>query len=262
MQHRTFPLLAVSMLLSASIAYAAQTSCPEHFANGQAPDLVDQKLASKARDICYSGYATKHSGLTRTPLFSAEHLTRERLLQGRGLKRQSKFHPDPNIPASERAELHHYARSGYDRGHVAPSADMFDLQSQQECFSLANMVPQEPSVNRGIWEAVESATRKLTKERGDLYVVTGPIFSGDNIQRIGGAVMVPTQMFKAIYDPKRHEAGVYLVGNDEGAQVQTISIRQLEQLSGISTFPALDNQLKDKAMRLPEPKERKRRGGR
>jgi len=45
--------------------------------------------------------------------------------------------------------------------HVAPSADMFDQQSQQECFTLANMVPQEPSVNRGVWERVESATRKL-----------------------------------------------------------------------------------------------------
>jgi endonuclease G len=262
MQHRTFSLLAVSMLLSASIASAAQTSCPEHFANGQAPDLVNQKLAAKNLEVCYSGYVARHSGVTRTPLYSAEHLTRERLLQGKGLKRQSKFYPDPNIPASERAELHHYARSGYDRGHVAPSADMFDLQSQQECFSLANMVPQEPSVNRGIWEAVESATRKLTKDRGDLYVVTGPIFSGDNIQRIGGAVMVPTQMFKAIYDPKRHEAGAYLVANTEGAQVQIISIRQLEQLSGIRIFPALDNQMKDNAMRLPEPKERKRRGGR
>jgi len=78
---------------------------------------------------------------------------------------QSQFHPDKSIPSAERAELRNYARSGYDRGHVAPSADMFDMQSQHESFSLANMVPQEPSVNRRIWGAVELTTRKLTKGR-------------------------------------------------------------------------------------------------
>jgi endonuclease G len=180
----------------------------------------------------------------------------------KGMKRTSKFYPDPNIPSSERAELHHYARSGYDRGHVAPSGDMFDQQSQQECFSLANMIPQEPSVNRGIWEGVESATRKLTIDRGELFVVTGPIYSGSNVQQIGGAVMVPTQVFKAIYDPKRNEAGAYLVGNEKGAQAQIITISKLEKESGIRIFPSISSEVKDNGMRLPEPKERKRRGRR
>jgi endonuclease G len=139
---------------------------------------------------------------------------------------------------------------------------MFDLQSQQECFSLANMVPQEPSVNRGIWEGVESATRKLAKDRGDIYVVTGPIFSGSNIQRIGGAVMVPSQMFKALYDPRRNEAGAYVVDNSEGAQVQYLSIAELERITGINVFPTISGKVKEAGMRLPVPKERKRRGGR
>ena len=255
-------IAAVLTLITSMSAIAGQTACPDHFAGGQAPDFINQKLTIKAREVCYSGYALKHSGVTRTPLYSAERLTWGRLLQGKGLKRQSKFFPDPNMPASERAELRHYARSGYDRGHVAPSADMFDLRSQQECFSLANMVPQEPSVNRGAWEGVESTIRKLVKARGDLYIVTGPIYSGENVLKIGDAVMVPTQMFKAIYDPQRNEAGVYLVGNSEGAQAQIISIRQLEALSGISIFPSISNKVKESGMRLPAPKERKRRGGR
>ena len=253
-------LSIAAFLLSTGIALAADTSCPEHFAGGKAPDIINQKMTAKTKDVCYSGFALKHSGVTRTPLYSAEHLTRDRLAMAKGMKRTSKFYPDPNIPSSERAELHHYARSGFDRGHVAPSADMFDQESQQECFSLANMMPQEPSVNRGIWEGIESDTRKLTKDRGELYVVTGPIFAG-KLQQIGGAVMVPTQVFKAIYDPQRKEAGAYLVGNAEGAQAQIISIAELERVSGISVFPSLNRQVKDKGMRLPEPKERKRRGG-
>jgi endonuclease G len=132
-------------ILSIILAYpsfAAQTACPEHFLNGQAPDLINQKLSVKSKEICYSGFVLNHSGITRTPLYAAEHLTSDRLIQSNGLKRRSKFHPDANLPRPERAELHHYARSGFDKGHVAPSGDMPTMEAQQECFTLANMVPQ------------------------------------------------------------------------------------------------------------------------
>jgi len=259
-----FLATVVFLTLTASAAIAGQTACPDHFAGGQAPDFINQKLTVKAREACYSGYALKHSGVTRTPLYSAEHLTRGRMLQGKGLKRQSKFFPDPNIPASERAELRHYARSGYDRGHIAPSADMFDIQSQQECFSLANIVPQVPENNRGPWEGIESTVRKMAKDRGDIYVVTGPIFQGTNIQQIGGAVMVPTQLFKAVYDPQRQDAGAYLLDNIADAQPQKISVAELEKITGISIFPSVSTIIKTRQMRLPETKsykERKRKGG-
>lgn len=260
-----FALCTIVSVLTISPAMSSQTGCPEHFANGQVPDLINQKLTAKTREVCYSGFALKHSGITRTPLYAAEHLTRDRLMQGKGLKRQSQFHPDDNIPRSERAELRHYARSGYDRGHVAPSADMFDLQSQFECFSLANMIPQVPENNRGPWEGIESAVRMMAKSNGELYVVTGPIFQGSDIQQIGGAVMVPTKLFKAVYDPQRRETGAYLIDNAADAQPQKVSIEELEKISGISIFPSLDGNVKSHLMRLPEPKsykERKRKGGR
>ena len=238
---------------------ASQTDCPEHFAHGQAPNFNNQKLTAKTREVCYSGFAVKHSGVTRTPLYATEHLTKGRLLQGKG----NQFHPDDHIPASERAELHHYARSGYDRGHVAPSADMFDTQSQYECFSLANMVPQVPENNRGPWEGIESTVRKLAKERGSIYVVTGPVFQGET-SRIGGAVLVPAKLYKAVYDPQRQEAGAYLIDNAADARPQKVSIAELEQIAGVDVFPAANASVKSKLMRLPEPKsykERKRKGG-
>lgn len=252
----------ITSALFVTVSFAAETACPDHFAAGKAPNIINQKMAVKTREVCYSGYVLNHSGITRTPLYSAEHLTRDRMLQGKGLKRQSKFFADPNIPSSERAELHHYARSGYDRGHVAPSADMFDLQSQQECFSLANMVPQVPENNRGPWEGIESAVRKLAKDRDSIYVVTGPIYQGET-ERIGGAVMVPAKLYKAIYDPQRQEAGAYLIDNAANAQPQKISIAELEMIAGIDVFPAVSASVKGRLMRLPEPKsykERKRKG--
>ena len=258
-------VLTIAGSLLTAPTMASQTGCSEHFANGQAPDFINQKLTVKTREICYSGFAVKHSGVTRTPLYAAEHLTRDRILQGKGLKRQSKFHPDENIPRSERAELHDYSKSGYDRGHVAPSADMFDIQSQYECFSLANMVPQVPENNRGPWEGIESAVRMMAKSKGDLYVVTGPIYQGSNIEQIGGSVMVPTKLFKAVYDPQRKEAGAYLIDNTADAQPEKISIAELEKLIGISIFPSVEENVKSRLMRLPEPKSykvRKSRGGR
>lgn len=262
---RTFFTISLVTILSIAPALASQTSCPEHFTDGQAPDLINQKLASKTREICYSGFALKHSGITRTALYAAEHLTSERLLRGKGLKRQSQFHPDEHIPRSERAELHHYTRSGYDRGHVAPSADMYDLQSQHECFSLANMVPQVPENNRGPWEGIESAIRKLAKDRGEIYVITGPIYQGSNIEQIGGAVMVPSKLFKAIYDPNRKETGAFLINNTADAQPEKITIADLEKLTGINIFPSVGENIKSRLMRLPEPKsykERKHKRGR
>ena len=242
------------LLLTVTMVMAAPTSCPEQYFDRQAPDLINQKLATKSREICYAEYGVLHSGVTRTPLYAAEHLTRAQLQQAKEMVRNSKFFPDPHISPADRAELHHYARSGYDRGHMAPSADMPDEQSQQQCFSLANIVPQDPKNNRGVWEGIESTVRKLTQERGELYVVTGPTFSGSNLQRIGGAVMVPTQLFKAVYDPKRNQAAAYLVDNVDNAVPRVISIAELTTVSGIDVFPAVSKEVKAVAMSLPEPK--------
>ena len=93
------------------------------------PVLVNPKLAALAQEICYDGYAVLHPGITRTPLWSAEHLTRARIKAARHVRRVNEFHPDPHVPPGERAELSVYARSGYDRGHVSPSGDMPDAQS-------------------------------------------------------------------------------------------------------------------------------------
>jgi endonuclease G len=257
-------LISLTLLLPVTVATAAPTACPEQYYDRQAPDLVNQKLAAKTKEICYSEYGVLHSGVTRTPLYAGEHLTSDQIQQAKVMVRNSKFFPEPRLPRAERSELRYYTRSGYDRGHMAPSGDMPTESSQQECFSLANIVPQNPKNNRGVWEGIETAVRNIARDRGEIYVVTGTVFSGDNIQRIGGAVMVPTRLFKAVYDPHRQQAGVYLVDNAAGAQPQMISLAELAQVSGIDAFPSVSDEVKAEAMPLPSPKsykERKRRGG-
>ncbi|HYF52998.1 MAG TPA: DNA/RNA non-specific endonuclease [Salinarimonas sp.] len=252
-------LLVVLGVLAAPPALAGPIACPQHVAEGQAPDLVDPKLAPRTRVLCYEAFAVLHSGLTRTPLWSAERLTRERLEGARRTDRADTFHADPNLPREERSEVADYARSGFDRGHMAPAGDMPDERAQEESFSLANMVPQNPDLNRNLWERVESAVRDLAGRAGEAFVVTGPIFLGAEVESLRGRVLVPTHLYKAVYVPSRREAGAYLAANEEGAGVEVVSIGELARIAGIDAFPALPPALKGAAARLPVPGKARRR---
>jgi endonuclease G len=233
------------------------TACPGEFADGRPPALLNPKLAVGTRLLCNQEYAVLHSAVTRTALWSAEHLTAEQVEQARGLPRQGDFHPDDRLPPDERAELRDYARSGYDRGHLSPSGDMPTPESQQESFSLANMIPQAPDLNRNLWAAIEEAVRRLARDDGSLYVVTGPVFQGTQLQQLRGRVLVPTSVYKAVYDPARGQAAAYLCPNVNGPQCQTVSIAQLAQLTGINPFPAAS--VTAAPLALPTPETRARR---
>ena len=231
----------------------APTLCPEHFAAGEAPDLLDFRQSQGARALCFQAFAVLHSGLTRTPLYSAEYLTVARVGAARGLQRVGDFHAEPALPEGERAELADYARSGFDRGHLAPSGDMPDLASQQSSFSLANVVPQAPEANRGLWEGFESAVRSLATERGPLFVVTGPVFEGDGLQALRGRVLVPTHTFKAVLDLRRGRAAAYVMTNTVRPRWRVVSMRRLKALTGMDVFPSLSWFAKLVGMRLPGP---------
>lgn len=138
-----------------SLVQAAPSSCPSNFLAGKAPDLFNSKLASLAREVCFSEFAVLHSGLTRTALYSADHLTGPRVAEARQQRRSDaaqSFHEESRLPVEERSTLFDYMRSGYDRGHMSPNGDMDNAQAQGESFTLANMMPQNPDNNRNLWD--------------------------------------------------------------------------------------------------------------
>lgn len=253
-------ILSFCLMLVATIGYAS--TCTDQFAGGQAPLITNPKMTAKYRQLCNQAYVVGHSGITRTPLWAAEFLTRERLLDAKGLKRSNSFRPDTRLPASERSELSDYARSGYDRGHMVPSADFGDPSSQDESFLLSNMIPQEPENNRGIHEGIESAVRKEVKKRGALYVITGPLFQGARLESLKGRVIIPTAIYKCLYDPSRNEAGCYLEQNAPGSDYSTVTVSEIEKQAGINLFPSLSAETKNRLMRLPVAKPRGRKGNR
>jgi endonuclease G len=242
---------ALALLLLPLCAEAAAGPCTEQFAGGMAPALANARLAQRTTPLCFTAFALLHSGVSRTPLYAAERLTAARITAARGVRRVNLYHPEERLPAEQRAELSDYARSGYDRGHMAPSGDMPDEPSQEEAFSLANMVPQAPKLNRGVWEGIESAVRDLALRDGELYVVTGPMFQGQNLQALKGRVLVPSDTYKAVYDPARHGAAAYVCPNIDRPTCRTVSVSSLQQLTGLDVFPALPFDLKSTAMPLP-----------
>jgi endonuclease G len=196
-----------------------------------------------------------HSGITRTPLWAAEHLTARQIESAKGLERINAFHEEETLSPEERSYLSDYVRSGYDRGHNTPSGDEPDSQSQWQTFSLANMVPQAPENNRGIWERIEAATRNNALENDELYVITGPLFAGSQLQQLHGRVMVPTHMFKAVYNPRTRQAAAYLVQNTNESGYQIVSIDQINQMGGFDLFPSLPTSVKQHMGELPHPEE-------
>jgi endonuclease G len=197
-----------------------------------------------------------HSGITRTPLWSAEHLVAENVEAAQALSRENSFHAEPKLPPSQRAELSDYARSGFDRGHMAPNGDMPDRSAQQESFTLANMVPQDGDNNRHVWAGIEGAVRKMAAKEGALYVITGPAFLGSQLRKVGN-VLVPTHLYKVVYSPRQKAGAAWFVENRADAQPQVIPVAELERIVGIVLLPSLTEQQKERMLSLPKIRQKK-----
>lgn len=222
-------------------------SCDALFFEGRRPAIWDKS----SPQICYTDFAV-FAGKTRSALASAEHLTKEKIYAARKIKRNNDFHEELALSTTYRAELDDYHHSSYDRGHLSPSADMSTKKAQYESFSLINMIPQNPINNRTLWENIEQVTRQLAIEEGEIYIVTGPIYSR-NSTFINGRVVVPEMLYKAIYIPATRQAGVYIVKNDDDYEYKVISPAQLKEIAGIDPFPTLPTIIKEAATDLPDP---------
>lgn len=228
----------------------AAAGCADQYWQGQAPKLTNPALGQKTRELCFDGFTLQHSGVTRTPLWVGEYLTKQRLSKARGLDRQDSFHEEEQLPESERATMADYARSGYDRGHMAPNGDMGTRSQQADSFSLANMVPQSPTNNREVWRNLEEATRALVMQEGEAYVLTGPAFLGKTIRKTK-RVFVPSHVYKVVYFPKRQAVGAYWAPNDESGTVEVVSLADVEKNIGINLLPSLSPAVKSRVVNLP-----------
>ncbi len=241
-----------TVLIGMSSAHADDLSqCSQSFYGGVYPEFTNPKLSNNTQALCMDGFAVMYSGVSRTPLWSAEYLDRKRLQQAKEIDREDSFHEESRLPKSMRAKLSDYSGSGYDRGHLAPNGNMANRSQQYDSFSLANIAPQSPRNNRYIWRNIESATRYLTQQYGEVYTITGVSFTSKKTKQLADRVLVPSHFFKAVYIPASNQAGVYYAPNDESERIEVISLDELTAKIGIDVLPVLDAQTKAQAFDLP-----------
>lgn len=200
--------------------------------------------------VCRKGYALMFNKNTKTPLWVAEHLTKSEIF-GTG-ERALQFKADPNIPANFQANVRDYARSGYDQGHMAPAADFSqDQQLMDESFYYSNVVPQNPEHNRHIWASLEKKVRTWASKRGELYIVTGPVFTGGRVNQTLGRsqVAIPDAIYKIVYDPNTQRAIAFVIPN-QGYDVKQLpdfitTVKNVEKLTGLNFHANLPQNLQD-----------------
>lgn len=219
--------------------------CGRFFYSGKMPVFQNEKSQQKTRILCRRSYALLHSGVARQALWVAEYLTKEQIKMGQSIPRIDNFKPDEEIPYQERSELKDYSKSGYDRGHLAPDADMPSWESSQESFLLSNMSPQKPNLNRKSWADLEASVRKQTLG-GPVYVVTGPLFAGTRLAttKKDKRLLVPTHFYKAVYAVDRG-ATVFVATNQDKPKWMTLSVNQFNKIYGLNPFPALPPQMQN-----------------
>ena len=212
---------------------------------------VPASLADRPEQILRrTGYTVSYNRERRLANWVAWHLTASHV--GGQYKRQGvPFMEDDEVPAP-RATTYDYQRSGYDRGHMCPSADnKWSDKAQQDCFLFTNICPQTHGLNGGDWNDLEMACRRWAKTYGDLYIVCGPVLGNQKYKTIGrNKITVPEVFFKVVLclqgEPK---ALGFLYQNADGDQEidQCLrSVDEIERLTGIDFFPALDDRVEQR----------------
>ena len=208
---------------------------------------------SRTTEVCHTEYVLFASGVTKGPLYSAEHLTAVQIAGADSISRDGSWHQETGIPAADRSQSSDYTNSGYDRGHMSPAGDPSTVPSEDETFSMANVVPQLHVLNAGEWEKIENYVRNLTTQLGEVYVVTGPAFGTDTIPTIGkNQVAVPAYTWKAVYEPGVG-AAAFLCTNEENYTCAVISVADVKTMSGVDPFPALSSAMKSNPINLTLP---------
>jgi len=91
-----------------------------------------------------------------------------------------------------------YSGSGFDRGHMCPSADRTDTVSNNlEVFFMSNIIPQTSQNNQGVWAQFETYCRTLASAGNEVLITCGP--SGFNGSRIvSGAAAISSNVWKTV----------------------------------------------------------------
>jgi len=189
------------------------------------------------------------------------HLISPDILNG-SVPRSNDFRADPKVITGTAIEEDYFLRIinhqgktdydgfGWDRGHLAPSADFrWSKKAVSESYFYSNMSPQTPDFNRKSWAALENDLRAYVyREQVPLYVVTGGVLTPDLpvIERSIQKVAIPQFFWKVAIDLDNKRGIGFLMPNqlaDYPTEHYATTIDDIEQLTGIDFYAALADNL-------------------
>jgi endonuclease G len=208
-------LTALAGCVAAALACAAASAasldeCSEHLPFG-VPSVA---ATTNTIAICHKGYAALVDEDRLVPLWVAYHLTGKHTFGC--IDRTDDFHPDELLPPDHRAKPSDYDEPQFDQGHQAPAQDFaWNDKEMHDSFSMANMTPQLPGLNRRQWERLEEAVRAWAADRGDLIIYVGPVIKREPRTIGDDHVVVPSAFWKVVIDPTRQEALAFIMPQTE-----------------------------------------------
>ncbi len=200
--------------------------------------------------VGHVGYTLCYSEEHEQPLWVAYVLTPQEV-HAQSVKRKDNFRSDPAVPTGS-AVLSDYKSSGYDRGHMAPFADLsWSEESGSDSFYLSNMSPQNGSLNRGKWAELEALVRTFA-DKESMCVVTGPVLTDGPYKTIGkNKVSVPNYYYKVILDYVGNEIKAigFILPNEkceEDLSYYAVSVDEVENITGLDFFFILEDSIEEK----------------
>ena len=191
---------------------------------------------------------------------------------GSTTSRSNAWAEDPDIPSYARFSntSSMYSGSGYERGHICPSADrLYSYTANVQTFYYSNMQPQYSMFNggekdengdikkKGIWLKMEDQVRTWVATSGydTLYVCKGgTIDREDQIHaRIRNQLIVPKYFFMALLCKNSYgykglafwAEHIDYVPTDFKLSNYVVNIRELENLTGIDFFCNLPDDIEN-----------------
>lgn len=175
---------------------------------------------------------------------------------------------DESIPTAYQFDGDPFWRTGYDHGHICPSADRLgSKEANVQTFYLSNMMPQTHAFNDGVWKNMEAQVRlwSLDDTCDTLYVCKGGTIDNPRqiLTTLGQGLIVPKYFFMAVLCKNRRgykALGFWVRHEDNGdtsLSKYVVNIRELEKKTGIDFFCNLPDAIERKVETLPVEKVRR-----
>lgn len=211
-------------------------------------------LKDRPEQILYrKGYTTSYNSGTKNPNWVAWHLTKDHTY-GSAQRDEEVFTEDENVKRP-RATDNDYYNSRFDRGHMCPAGDnKWDREAMAQSFLFTNVCPQNHGLNKYEWNDLEILCRQWARKYGAVDIVCGPIYQDDDSGRqttIGrNRVRIPQAFFKVVLCRKGTPKAIGFIYRNEGKK-QTMdealrSVDEIEVLTGIDFFPALEDNVENR----------------